>query len=420
MNSEMLSVVLVLVAAFIIVTVVNVLVKQFSKGYETETALLSEITDSEQVHGVFIRDEQVLNYHGEGVISYAVPDGGKVGVNGVIAYVYASENQIEIQQKISALQNEYYLLERISNPGTTQTAQPSNIAELFTQNYKDYLHDREQHQLTNLQSSREEMLVLLSTYQLITGNDNSYAQKMREIQSEITSLQQSQGQPLDTITTDSSAYFVSYADGYESELTIENVPSLTVEQLDSIQEQQTEPSDPSVIGKLIDHYQWVLAAVVDNSQKKYQLGDSLTLKFASTAETVTGEITSLNSADGDEQTIIGITCEAMTYDLVQHRTENVELIFDEYQGIQGIRVPRNALHFNSITEEVKDEKTGNINQVTTRYRGVYILDGEQPEFRKLDVIYEGTDYVISAQHSESGYLSLYDSIITKGIDADGE
>ncbi|MBR7085329.1 MAG: hypothetical protein IKI37_09160 [Oscillospiraceae bacterium] len=141
------------------------------------------------------------------------------------------------------------------------------------------------------------------------------------------------------------------------------------------------------------------------------------MKFASTSETVTGEITSLNASEGDEKTIIGITCEAMTYDLVQHRTENVELILSEYQGI---RVPRNALHFSSLTEEVKDEETGKITQVTTRYRGVYILNGEQPEFRKLDVVYEGSDYVISAQRTEKSYLALYDSIITKGIDADAE
>ena len=417
MNSEMLSAVLVLVAIFIIITVVNVMFKQLKQSYQTETALLSQGSDSEQVQGIFIRNEKVITYKGNGVISYEVPDGGKVGTGGVIANVYSSENQIEIEQKISSLQNDLYLLERISNPGTTQTAQPSNIAELFTQNYKDYLYYREQHVLSSMPAAREEMLILLSTYQLITGKDSSYADQMRAIRSEISSQTQSQEEPLDVITADSAAYFVIYADGYESALTLSDINALTVHQLRSIQDTSTEQKDSSVIGKLIDNYQWVLAAVVDNSEKKYKQGDSLTLKFASTSETVTGEITSVNAEAGDAQTILGITCEEMTYNLVQHRTENVELIRDDYQGI---RVPRSALHFRSITEEVTDEETGKITQVTTRYRGVYVLDGEQPEFRKLDVIYEGSDYVISAQRTEKSYLALYDSIITKGIDADGE
>ena len=414
MNSGTLSAVLILVAVLIIMTVVNVIVKQFNQNYETETALLSQGLDSEQVQGVFIRNEKIITYNGSGVISYEIPDGGKIGTDGVIANVYSSENQIEIKQKIASLQHELYLLERISNPGTTQTAQPSNIAELFTQNYKTYLRQREQHILDDMQATREEMLVLLSTYQLITGKDNSYAEKMQAIRSEIRALQKSQEAPLDVITADSAAYFVSYADGYETELTLSDVNALTVSQLKQVQEGNVQPN-PAAIGKLIDNYQWVLAAIVDNSEKKYKTGDTLTLKFTSASETASGKITSVN--DEGTQSIVCITCEEMNYNLVQHRTENVELIKGEYQGI---RVPRQALHFRSLTEEVKDEETGKITQVTNKYRGVYVLDGEQPEFRKLDVIYEGTDYVISAQRPEKSYLALYDSIITKGIDADGE
>ncbi len=414
MNSGTLSAVLILVAVLIIMTVVNVIVKQFNQNYETETALLSQGLDSEQVQGVFIRNEKIITYNGSGVISYEIPDGGKIGTDGVIANVYSSENQIEIKQKIASLQHELYLLERISNPGTTQTAQPSNIAELFTQNYKTYLRQREQHILDDMQATREEMLVLLSTYQLITGKDNSYAEKMQAIRSEIRALQKSQEAPLDVITADSAAYFVSYADGYETELTLSDVNALTVSQLKQVQEGNVQPN-PAAIGKLIDNYQWVLAAIVDNSEKKYKTGDTLTLKFTSASETASGKITSVN--DEGTQSIVCITCEEMNYNLVQHRTENVELIKGEYQGI---RVPRRALHFRSLTEEVKDEETGKITQVTNKYRGVYVLDGEQPEFRKLDVIYEGTDYVISAQRPEKSYLALYDSIITKGIDADGE
>ncbi len=413
MHSEMLSGILVLVAVFIIITVVNVIIRQFNQNYTTETALLSQGSDSEQVQGIFIRDEQVLNYKGSGIISYEVPDGGKLGIGTVIAEVYSSEHQIEIKQRIQQLKNELSLLERISNPGTTKTAQPSNIADLFTQNYKEYLYQREQMHLSDLQSRREEIAVLLSTYQLITGKDSGYELQMQAIQAEISSLEQAQEQPLDVIIADEAAYFVSYADGYESSLTLKDVRNLTAEQLEGIQDH----TESNAVGKLIDSYQWVLAAVVDNTEKRYKQGQPLTLKFASTSETVDGEVTSLNADSGDDRTVICITCEVMTHDLVQHRTEAVELIRGEYQGI---RVPRTALHFRNITEAVKDPETGKTRQVTTEYRGVYVLDGEQPEFRKLDVVYEGADYVISAQHTGNDYLALYDSIITKGIDADGQ
>lgn len=408
MNHGTLRVALGIVTLFFILTVVNVIFQHINQDYVTETALLSVGSDSERVQGVFIRNEKVITYDGEGVISYEVSDGGKVGIGSVIAVVYSSENQIEIKQRIASLQNDLKILQRISNPGTTLTAQPSNISELFTQTYKNYLYEREQDKLSDLEARRTEMVVLLSTYQLVTGKDTGYKPKMERIQAEIKALQQAQEAPLHTIPAEEAAYFVSYADGYEDTLRLDSLDSLTVEQLQNVRDNPS--NENGVIGKLIDSYEWTLAAVVDNSKRIYDTGDTVTLKFASTSETVEGEITMLNNSAGMDQTIIGITCDSMTYDLVQHRAETVEIIRGEDK--QGIMVPRSALHFKDITGS--DGKT-------ERVRGVYILSGEQPEFRRIDEnAFEGPDYVISAQTTDSNYLQLYDAIIVKGIDADGQ
>ena len=211
MNDGTLTVVIALVAVFVILTVINVAYQHMTQEYITETALLSVGSDSELVQGVFIRDEKVITYAGEGVISYEVSDGGKLGIGSTIATVYSNEAQIGIKQRIAALEKEYAVLERISNPGTAQTAQPSNLSDLFTQHYKDFLYRREQGDLSQLEDQREEMVVLLSTYQLVTGQDTGYAQKMLEIQAEIDALKEEQEEPLDTITAEEAAYFVSYA-----------------------------------------------------------------------------------------------------------------------------------------------------------------------------------------------------------------
>ena len=406
MKNGTLSVVLVLVAVSVIVTVINIAVQHFTQDYVTETALLSVGSDSELVQGVFIRNEKVITYNGNGVISYEVSDGGKLGIGSTIATVYSNETQIGIKQRIAALQKEYALLERISNPGTAKTAQPSSLSELFTQHYKDFIYHREQGDLTSLPEQSDEMVVLLSTYQLVTGQDSGYEKKMREIQAEIEALQSQQEMPLDIIPAEEAAYFVSYADGYEDELHLDMLDTITPQMLAKIVD---NPSNANgVVGKLIEGYQWALACVVDNSEKIYQQGDRVTLKFASTSEKVRGTIDSLTTGVSPKQTVAVITCDAMTHDLVQHRTDTVEIIRGEYQGIL---VPRSALHFKEV-----ENSEGRMETV----RGVYILSGEQPEFRRLDVIYEGSDYVITAQTTDRSCLMLYDSIITKGIDADGQ
>ena len=371
MKNGTLSVVLVLVAVSVIATVINIAVQHFTQDYVTETALLSVGSDSELVQGVFIRNEKVITYQGKGVISYEVSDGGKLGIGSTIANVYSNENQIGIKQRIASLQKEYALLERISNPGTAKTAQPSNLSELFTQHYKDFLYHREQGNLAALPEQSDEMVVLLSTYQLVTGQDGGYDKKMKKIQAEIEALE-----------------------------------DITPQMLAKIED---NPSNANgVVGKLIEGYQWALACVVDNSEKIYQQNDRVTLKFASTSEKVRGTIQSLTTGVSAKQTVAVIICDTMTHDLVQHRTDTVEIIRGEYQGIL---VPRSALHFKEVENEEGRMET---------VRGVYILSGEQPEFRRLKVKYEGSDYVISEQTTDRSCLMLYDSIIMKGIDADGQ
>ena len=40
-------------------------------------------------------------------------------------------------------------------------------------------------------------------------------------------------------------------------------------------------------------------------------------------------------------------------------------------------------------------------------------------FKKIDVIYEGSDYILSEVHDDdSSYLALYDDILIEGVDAD--
>ena len=106
----------------------------------------------------------------------------------------------------------------------------------------------------------------------------------------------------------------------------------------------------------------------------------------------------------------------MSSDFVRHRAEQVSLIKGEYEGI---KVPRSAIRFRDIEETVTDEKTGEETTQVTNYRGVYVMDGEKIIFKKLDVVYEGDDYVLSSLHADDDYLILYDSIIVEGIDVNG-
>ena len=75
--------------------------------------------------------------------------------------------------------------------------------------------------------------------------------------------------------------------------------------------------------------------------------------------------------------------------------------------------------WKDIEETIEDEETGKKTTQIVNCKGVYIKLGEQIKFKKLDVVYEGSNYVLSAFNAGSDYVSLYDDIVVEGVDADG-
>ena len=408
-----------IVVVLLIVVVVFSIASYFAKtNYKTESALMADAVASTTFKGVFIRDEQAITYDGSGAVCYGVPDGGCLGKGSVIADIYSTDAQILINQEIDKLNTELNILNKIQNPGTTEAAQPLHLSMLIDESYRKAVYDRETCNYDSLESERNDLLLHMSTYKMITDPTVDFSQRITDVKNRIAELKNSGSNPIQTIKSDRPAYFVSYCDGYEDKLNKENIGSLTVSDIENVTD--TKEKSNTIIGKLIDGYTWELAGVVDNSKKNYKAGDNVKLKFESTANEFNATIIDIKPGDNPQKSIITLSCDEFNYDLVQHRCERTEIINGE---VKGLKVPRKAIRFKEITEKVTDEKTGIESKVTTNYKGVYIIQGEQIAFRKLNVIFEGSDYVISEPRGiidDDEYLSLYDDIIVEGVDSNGK
>ena len=171
-----------------------------------------------------------------------------------------------------------------------------------------------------------------------------------------------------------------------------------------------------MIGKLIDGYEWYITGIFDNTKLRLSEEDTAIVRLNSVARDIKVRVVSLVSAGDVTKTQGVFRCDQMTYDVVQHRTERVEIL---KETVEGVRVPRSAIRFKEFEETVTDEN-GNSYVDTVSYMGVYVLVGEKPEFRKIDEVYEDDSYYLSSLNAGSGYVSLYDEIIVKGVMADGE
>ena len=94
---------------------------------------------------------------------------------------------------------ELSILEKIQNPGTLESAQPANIAGLIDEQYKNIINSRESRNLDELASQKNEFLILMSTYQLITDSNVDFSERINAINSEISELKSSEAVPLDKL-----------------------------------------------------------------------------------------------------------------------------------------------------------------------------------------------------------------------------
>lgn len=421
-SNKMNNVLLVLLSASVIATFGTIIFHLVDTSYETETAMRAKADESKFFEGVYVRDETVLTYSDTGAISYQVPDGGKIAVNDVIAEIYPDESTIEKKQQAEALQEKLNVLERISNPGTLEQAQPADLSRQISQYYEEMIQNRNAGNLSGMAAAEQQFMESCSTYQIVVSKGTvSFAQQISDLTAQIQTLQSEEATPIDTITSDSSAYFVSHVDGLESVLTAENLANITPEQIQDITKKSSENNlqtnqEQNTVGKSIAQYGWYMLGIIDNQDQKYQVGDSVKIRLMTSSATADATIQELRNTGEDGKVMVVLYSDMLTSDFVQNRTENVEMILGEYEGI---KVPRSAIRFKDVEETVTDEETGEEKTQTVNSRGVYVQDGEKVEFRRLDVVYEGKDYVLSKLNAGDGYLMLYDSIIVEGIDANG-
>ncbi|MGN1105152.1 MAG: HlyD family efflux transporter periplasmic adaptor subunit [Huintestinicola sp.] len=397
MENGIMKVLFVLLAGLILCSVFNGVYTNVTEEYKTQTAVIYSSADKTSFRGVYIRDESVIRKSYTGVLSYPISDGSKVANGSVVAYVYGSENDIEINRKIKELSDEIDLLKAAQNPGTVLTADPSFISSLISQRYQAVATRLAKRDISDIKSQRDDLLTLMSIYQISVKQEEGYDDRIAELNGQIDELVKMRKSSKSEIVSPDSGYFVSCTDGYENVLTIDKSGELTAETIKQvIAGEGAAKSANNEIGKLVRGYNWKIAGIIDNSDSVYNPGDTVKLKFASTPDTVTATIEFLEPTEDPKEWTLILRCDEMTFDLVQKRVERVEMTLNDFEGI---KVPREALRFNKNNE-----------------KGCYVLWGQRVLFKKVDPIFESEEYLLSRLTSNEEYVCVYDDIIIKGVD----
>ena len=394
MNTITVRILVFFLSLFILITVFSQITLQFKEDYVTETAVIYSSAEKVSFQGVYVRNETVIDSAVNGVLSYPSSDGSKIANGSVVAYVYKSENDIFVNQQIEKLKEEVELLESAQNPGTTAVADPAFISLWIDEQYQTIAFLIAENDLETLAEERKKLQTLMDIYQIVINAETNFDNAINELNEEIASLEKKQREPTDVITADSTGYFISYTDGFENKLSPQTIDSLTVDDIKEIISTSKNSISSNSVGKMVDGYQWKMVGIVNPKETDFRVGTDVTVNFASTPDTVNATIENMIESDNPEESIIILSCDELTYNLVQRRSERVEIVLNDYEGI---KVSRDAIRFNKENE-----------------KGVYILLGQRIAFKKINPIYECDEYILSQITSDTDYISVYDDIILKG------
>ncbi|MGN0604759.1 MAG: HlyD family efflux transporter periplasmic adaptor subunit [Oscillospiraceae bacterium] len=391
------KVLVLILSIFLLVTVFHQVVQVFEDEYKTETAMVYSSAEKVTFNGVYVRNETVVSGGKSGVLSYPSSDGSKVAKDSVVAYVYKSSDDIYINQQIEKLRAEVEILKKEQNPGTTVVAQPEFISGLIDEKYRTITTLAARNDLASLETESDNFQMLMGIYQIVIGEETDYNDRIEQLEKQIKLLEAKQNNPIDIITVPNSGYFISYVDGYEDVFSTDNLSSITAEDIKDVIENDgynAAKVSKRAVGKIVDDYEWNLVGIVNPKDASFNPGKEVKVKLSSTPDLLDAKIIDVIETDDPEENVIVLSCEKLNFNLVQYRTERVEIILDDFNGI---KVPREAIRFNKNNE-----------------KGVYVLLGQRIAFKKVDVIYECDDYLLSAITSDTDYISVYEDIILNG------
>ncbi len=409
-----------IITLLLIAYIVSVIIKSNFAQIKTQTANVMTVSDSISVSGYFIRDEQQIKSNEKGFISYRINDGGKIGKNEAVADIYSNEDIAADKKIIDKLEAQVTALKQLNDSSKTISASPDDIDKNINTHLSEINVNAMNGDLTEANKNIDDILYDINERQIVTGKVDKFTDKINELQGRIDELKKSESSIKGKqINSPASGYFVSYADGYEGVYVTEELERIMPGDLS---DEKLKPGkvDNSVIGKTIEGVYWYIACEVsDDDALKIKTSNKLSVDIPTVNSTnIDVEVYSVNQKSKTSDAIVILRGDYMNSEMSRIRRDDISIVINTYKGVY---VPKNAVHQRQVTETVKDEN-GKEKTETKTVEGVYVLIGNELQFKQIVEMYVGDDFVISKitpddeelLTDEYGVLKAYDEVVVEG------
>lgn len=347
-----------------------------------------------EINAVAIRDEQVLTTSDSGVLSYAVNDGGKIERGGVVADIYASEEDADTETEIEQMENTIKDLEDVNGVNNSQAVDIDLLDSRIDTELLSLVNESATGKIDAGKEIASELLKQLNRRQIATGVSSDYTSLINSYKAQLQALKARKNGAKAHVKAKKSGYFVSGTDGYETELKTNGLSKLTADKLAAVKPYRKDYTG-TVVGKIVSDYEWYLAATVSlDDSLKLKPGENYTLltNFESCPK-LPVTVKRINKGTSGDKAVVVFSCTYMNSDLATMRSHNMTVVLETYSGLS---VSSRAVRF-------VDGK-----------KGVYVLSGSVISFVPIEVLYATDNYCICEMKTTGVRLKLYDEVIIKG------
>lgn len=346
--------------------------------------------------GYVMRDESVLaSRYPITVITRS--EGERVGAGQAVAVGYQDSTAQQRQSEIDELNLRLEQLEY----AYSSDLEFSDIASLES-NIVDGLTDLAQsvnrRDFSSASSTGLELKSLVLRRYSEDADSTAIRAEIAEIEAQLAQLSNLAGSDTRAITVTSPGYFSGTVDGYESILDPDKLEELTVDYLQTLEE-NVQAVGETVFCRLITENIWYYATVVstDYAAMTYE-GDTVAVTFSQDLYDQINMTVEMIGTEEDGRCVLVLSCDRYLTEVTLLRHVSADIVFSSYSGL---RVPKSAIRLNDNGEA-----------------GVYILEGTAARWKNVTILYDnGESYVVKLDKSDTDNLWPGDEVIVnaKGL-----
>ena len=402
----------ILIAFLVVYFSIAVYTSNFSVMQTEQTTYIS-LSDYIEVNAFAVRREEYIQNTKEGILSYIISDGEKVNAKGAVARMFASESDVEAQQKYDSINSELLKLKQLVNAENNMFVDLDTVDAQIVYNTGIYKNTVQSGRLNRINDIKLELLQLYNERAVITSGAANFQPRIDQLEEELASI--SLPQSLGEVKSKHSGVFVSSTDGYELSVDYDRAEQLTAAELAG-RVKKDPPSD--AVGKVITNPNWYLLCPVTSEQAAAAAGadGAVTISIPKVISyAIPGTIVVVNQGSKTEDGLMIIKCDYMDGSLANIREEEITIKTLDYKGL---RVNRRAVHDNYVTVQDYDENGDVTGSHEERVQGVYVIYGNKLVFEEINIIYSEKDFVIcdtSLDGLKTGStIKLYDEVVVQG------